>query len=180
MGDILQHSPPPIRNVRRALELNAELVPIAEQLVKLDPQNARHKVNLSLVYSRQAGHYSELHELEKASASFRKSNQVLDALLNSAPANVQYQEQTAINYVLTGLLEHERRNFEESAQLLRKAAGMMEKLLAGRRGLLPHLLDAYDVLAEIACEQGKHQDARQFLDAERALRSSPESERNVK
>jgi len=148
--DIFEHAPPPVRNLPRALGVDAEMIGICEKLVAADAANARNQALLANVLSRYAGHLRKSNRWPESLTAYERSHAVTRKLLQLAPANGFYHDLLGTNAIFMAQLLADMRDAEGATRHFREGIALLEKsIAAGRLNNKPNLQLAYDGIAAL-------------------------------
>jgi hypothetical protein len=148
--DVLEMAPEPIRNIERALAIDAELIGIGEKLVALDAPNARNQAMLANILSRHAGHLRNSWRWAEALAAYQRSQAITEGLAKATPSNGFYGDLLGTNAVFMGRLLNDMNDDAAAAKALRLGIVLLEKgVAAGRLNNQPNLSLARECLAQI-------------------------------
>ncbi len=154
--DVLEHAPAPITNLPRAIEIDRELIAIADKLVATDPNNLRNQSMLANILSRHGSHLRSSWRRPEALAVYQRCLAVTARLRQLSPQNSFYGDLHGTAALFLGRLQFDMQDDDGARSSLTLAAELLGKAVAaGRTDNTDNLRIAQETLAEIERHHGR-------------------------
>lgn len=140
--DCLQHSEPPIKDLRRALEIDREMLAVAAEVVAADKLDTRARNNQLQVLERYGGHLYWLGRHEEAIAPYKQAYESAGQLIKESPKNGGYLSRGGNLGSLLGCLYVKLGRFDEAREPLENGLRWMRDPAAQMAGQSEFLSDA--------------------------------------
>jgi len=148
--DVLELAPERVRDLPRALSVDAELIGIGEKLVTLDAANVRNQAMLANVFTRHAGHLRNSWRWPESLAAYHRAQNLIEVMAKANPANGFYQDLLGTNAFFMGRLLVDMKEDAAATRALRQSIALLEKAVAaGRVSAQANLTFARECLALI-------------------------------